>query len=578
MPCRPGAAPSADHPARGGCRPGRRARRRGVGGWQVEAILPFAREEYEKDFATPKTVGTTGPACLAEFRDLLGRAAVVLELDGDGLADDQRARAYEAAGRAVVRNCDLLIAIWDGEKTGKTGGTSEVVRFAARSGPPIWWLRADGRSDACVLDDIADFRSLTPSQRCADAEAWLADYLRATLRPPADPPAHPHGDLERVLEAGRRLMRWPERDGLRALIDGRPPRERAPWQLHARVRDWAARGWAGRHDPEREALLSLRAEAGTAAPLAAGDLGQRGAGAEAWARAFRAPDAWANGYSARYRTTYLVVVMLIAFALAMAGLSLAWYGGKLPATVLELGALLALIALVAANLAGRWHQRWLSYRLIAELCRQQHHLAPLAWSLPLYRVDVAARAAEPGSEWVGWYFNALTRAAPLPKGRITPGRLGEVRAGIRDGLLLDQVRYHSIVRPRSLQVVGRLQKYGERLFSATLVAVAVKLGLLLAGAPAAATIAFGFLALLLPVLSTGFFAFRAYAEFNVLAAQSARMLDGFVEIDRSLTSVELTLPLASQELAGEAYELAAAMLADIEGWATLFRVKVVEAG
>jgi hypothetical protein len=42
--------------------------------------------------------------------------------------------------------------------------------------------------------------------------------------------------------------------------------------------------------------------------------------------------------------------------------------------------------------------------------------------------------------------------------------------------------------------------------------------------------------------------------------------------------VDLTRPLASQEPGGEVYEVATTMLTDIEGWAQLFGVKVVETG
>jgi hypothetical protein len=44
-----------------------------------------------------------------------------------------------------------------------------------------------------------------------------------------------------------------------------------------------------------------------------------------------------------------------------------------------------------------------------------------------------------------------------------------------------------------------------------------------------------------------------------------------------IRSVALTRPLASQELGAEVYEVATTMLHDIEGWAQLFGVKVVEA-
>lgn len=54
---------------------------------------------------------------VAGFRTLLGRTwAKVLELDGARGDKETQNRSYEAVERMVVRNCDLLIAIWDGGK------------------------------------------------------------------------------------------------------------------------------------------------------------------------------------------------------------------------------------------------------------------------------------------------------------------------------------------------------------------------------------------------------------------------------------------------------------------------------
>src|SRR4051794_32914046 len=62
--------------------------------FELQCPLPFARDEYEKDF--PDTESK------ARFRELLESPATtaVLELDGD---PGQRPEAYEAVGRVVLR-------------------------------------------------------------------------------------------------------------------------------------------------------------------------------------------------------------------------------------------------------------------------------------------------------------------------------------------------------------------------------------------------------------------------------------------------------------------------------------------
>jgi hypothetical protein len=86
------------------------------------------------------------------------------------------------------------------------------------------------------------------------------------------------------------------------------------------------------------------------------------------------------------------------------------------------------------------------------------------------------------------------------------------------------------------------------------------------------------LAAVLPVLSAAVFAYQAYAEFGVLASQSEGMLAELRAADRRLAALDPRRPLASQDLGQDLWDLATAMLHDVEGWARLFRAKVVEAG
>ncbi len=97
-----------------------------AGGYVLEAVLPFVRAEYARDFHTPES--------LAEFERLLGDAAAVFELDGDAA---ERSRAYEAAGFVMLANIDLLIAIWDGENAAGVGGTAQIVSRAIADGIPV---------------------------------------------------------------------------------------------------------------------------------------------------------------------------------------------------------------------------------------------------------------------------------------------------------------------------------------------------------------------------------------------------------------------------------------------------------
>ncbi|MCA3586199.1 MAG: hypothetical protein IOD03_21355 [Methylocystis sp.] len=552
-------------------------------GWQIEVVLPFAAETYRDDFATPATPGVTADACLAEFDQLLAAAAQVTTLDGDG-GPDHRNRSYEAAGRMVVRNCDLLIALWDGETgVGRRGGTAEIIRFAARFGPPIWWLHPTEDRQPCVLLDTPDLRRRAPLPDAANSEAWLAVYLKGLFTPPAPHPEHAHGLLDRFAQGWRKFRKHGPFDGLRTLLGQAPPKTGglAGWYagLHGGFLGFFRKGW--------DSEARLHAAPGVLAAEATPDWlrsspsfpDQEGAPAEHWRSAYAAPDAYSNAYAGRYRSGYVVVSILIVLALACAVMGLVLPKlGKITVTGLELALLLLLLGVVLLNTLQHWHQRFLLYRLVAELCRKQAHLAALGWSLPLYRVDSAAAAAGAREGWVGWYFNALSRAAPMVSGLIDPPRLEAMRHALRNGLLMGQVHYHGRNQPRSTLAAARLVRAGEWLFLITVFVVAFKLLLLRMDVLSTVALFFGLLAALLPVISAGFFVLRAYAELNLVADQSAVMLHELAEAAEALDSLDLTKPLASQDLAADGYALASTMLADVEGWARLFRAKVIEAG
>ncbi len=94
--------------------------------FNVVAVLPFAQNEYEKDFSTPEA--------LADFRTLLQQCSNVVVCDVDELAE--RDEAYIELGRTLVSCCDIVFALWDGivelnADTGasckKPGSTLDIV-------------------------------------------------------------------------------------------------------------------------------------------------------------------------------------------------------------------------------------------------------------------------------------------------------------------------------------------------------------------------------------------------------------------------------------------------------------------
>ncbi len=101
-------------------------------------VLPMPRAYYEKDFASEASRG--------EFLRLIeGRDVVEIPLqegNSPALMEDVRFagrdRQYEALAAYLVRASQILLVVWDGDKTGKAGGTSDVVDRKLGKGEHQW--------------------------------------------------------------------------------------------------------------------------------------------------------------------------------------------------------------------------------------------------------------------------------------------------------------------------------------------------------------------------------------------------------------------------------------------------------
>jgi hypothetical protein len=517
-------------------------------GFALMCPLPFPRSEYEKDFQSDES--------RAEFRALLARAEpCVLELDGErGTAQD---RSYEAVGRYIVRNCDILVAIWDGKAGKGLGGTADVVQFAVNHGPPVWWIHPDNETDPAWLVDGPDLRQ--PARPRAERQMTLRAYLGRLLVPPAaaDSPAITW------FERAAKLMRRPDTRPFPRYRGSSARADRWIWQAHG----WLVQTMAGIVLP------------GTTSPQPTDKV------ARFWFSHYHPADAEAGQYAKRYRSAYVWIFGLAAIAVISGSIALVVPAPaiKLTITGIEFVALALIAAMVFANERQQWHRKFLEYRLLAELCRKQQMLAPFGWSLPGPSLTEKSTAFHGGAvaeqgNWEGWLFGALQRAAPLPQGRFDSIRTGQTRDQVVRDLVEDQLVYHRTRALQSRRASERLGKLGEWFFVAVLALVAIKLVLVASYARHDLIVALGLAAAILPALSAGFVGIRSYAELPILADQSQRMQTEMQAAKDRIQRIDVGEPLASQIVGSEIFGVATLMLQDVQGWMQMFRAKVVEPG
>ncbi len=419
-------------------------------GFALYAPLPFPQAEYEEDF----------PGSVDAFRSLLARAET-LELDGARALEGE---SYREVGRYVVRNCDLLIAIWDGQREHGAGGTAEIVQFAANARLPIWWLDAMGTNPPRLIDGAAQLRDPDSAPKGEDAAKGVARYLQTTILPPLF--ARPdHGGAFGYI--AHRLGGWFKQDAspLNAYLTEKPLAPSVLWTAFARLMD----KFAPRPDIASASVLppATRVE-------------------HWWDGLYKSADDFSIGYGDRYRSSYVLIAGVAFVALAMAALGSALpQGVELVIGSVEIVALAGIATLVVAIHLHRWHERWISYRLLAELCRKQYALSSIGRSLPgaeVTRMSLdamepheggAAEDALPREAWVTWYFTAALRAAPFVVGDLAVAK--PYAFDMARSLTAEQTAYHRVRRLRNKAASHAVGRIGEFCFLLTVVAGGFKL-------------------------------------------------------------------------------------------------------
>lgn len=429
------------------------------------------------------------------------------------------ARRAALAGRVLVEQSDIIVAVWDGKAGESVGGTGHTVSAAVELGVPVLWIDP---ADPQKWQVFATPEALAAgmghtAESVAAAPAALVEAVRTTI---ALPPASNGGRFAGIDAIGPDC--W---------------RDQSWWAAHAYRRIEAVlgqSGWAGLFSPLRE-NYEKPAEIGNGsgkalldalAKLPSGDPALPGKVEHQVLRRF----AWINGIAThladRYRSGMVLNFIMGAAAIIVGTLYLPLTdtSHKWIFTAIELAFLLAIIANTRRGQKRRLHGRWFETRRAAEYLRHSPFLLALG--------SARARGRWPeggGSPWPEWYVRHALSGIGLPQVRIDKPYLRAVLALLRDQHVVPQRDYHIAKAARLARVHHRLDHVSERSFA---VAVGV-VGLYLLLALAAALGAFDgqvlyklakwftVVAVALPTIGGAVAAIRYFADFDRFSAISA---------------------------------------------------------
>jgi hypothetical protein len=121
----------------------------------IKIILPFSREEYERDF-DPK-------GRKDEFNKWCEKYPPEIKNNTVPKDKEERNRLYFDCGKYLADTCDILIAVWDGFPASGTGGTGDIVDYANAVGKKVIIISAD-KKNGISIESIAALKEQKDSE------------------------------------------------------------------------------------------------------------------------------------------------------------------------------------------------------------------------------------------------------------------------------------------------------------------------------------------------------------------------------------------------------------------------------
>ena len=430
-------------------------------GFELCCVMPFHQADFEQDFVPEKSLD---PGSLSHFRGLLARATTRFELDGSRVDE---VAAYGVGGHVVLNQSDVLVVVWDGERQNKRGGTEETLGAALSGGVPVVWVDACAPHAWQLLTSTSKLPDGQPGKRAVPAKASDIENLQAFVRellvlPQIPPSRSKSSDLNSHVKDEEPAK------NLAIFYSERQPR-RSYAVLWKAFRDVVADGkWP---------LISF-----SVAPFEAGVEGEWPKNQSSpigrlvdYLRPYYAwPDKLAVLYADRYRSAFIGAFALAAGAVGMAllpvGMRLAphcW--GERICIGIELAAILVILGLVFQGRRQRWHERWLEYRLTAELVRHLRLVATLGGARPIPQVPAHwTTYGQPAASWMAWYVRAIERSVGLPSSRIDRDHLTSCLEDLHS-TVTSQIEFHRRSSERCEQIQKRLHHWGIWSLGVTLI-------------------------------------------------------------------------------------------------------------
>lgn len=520
--------------------------------FKLQCPIPFGRIGYKEDFETEDSKN--------EFDRLINdiNCERVFELNIDF---KDRSAAYLNIGEIVVGHSDILIAIWDGIENNKIGGTGHIVAIAKEQNVPILWIDSNKPENKKLLylNQEIDF-----------SETALKEVIKSLIYPDGD------SDFDE-------------------LYNNEPTRYWKFSSVSPRIKHLLINGFFKKISLRNE-RYSKNAQEGWST-FWYGLSAENGSCKTYAEENFKANYQWLDCLSMTYADSYRSAGILrhVSLFLSTLGLGIGfyygfWYNGggdKAPSIMLvrEIGfAMQALFIylirrIYKKNEKERWHQKYIDYRILAEMLRHSILLTSIGTSV--HGIILPAFLKKDGVNWINWHFRAIIRSAGIPNILVTAEQLANTRTLINN-LLDSQIDYHSSSEINNRKISGRLKKASDFFATATFNVILLRVGVYILNALSFIQIMDGHLVdilvktsnvlcLLFPALMLLFDSVSIQGGYDMLGQRSAAMKNDLKKL-RELTSINADYLTLKQVI----HSAAMLMVAEVSDWRLFVNTKKVK--
>lgn len=561
--------------------------------WQVVAPLPFGKrlnaainahpksDRAAKALLEGKVEGQGASATAAHILDVAERVTclelaerdpVLTQLFLDSLADPQLPHAAQMfavaaseraglAGRVMIEQIDLLVAVWDGRSPGPVGGTRHTIARALEIGVGVIWINAGNPAEWRYLDTpeaLANRFALPPMTGLAAVAGLVASRRH---------------ESEAAMGAA-------ELD-----LGSLPARSKRRFHAYRRVEAIFDAGFAAlfrpitQHYANEEQVLAENASGllGSAKALPGTDKALIARTEQQVVRRFARADAKATYLSDAYRGGMVTNLLLAAFAVIGGVSYLPWKESipKWPFALFEFSLLATILLILAIGRKRDWHGRWFQTRRVAEYLRHAPFMLLLGVSRPTGSWPHGA-----DSSWPEDYVRSILRETGLPDAKIDVSML---RTALTDWIgahVRAQHHYHVEKARRLERIHHRLEAFSEFLFLLAMLVVATYLAgfaLASAGVIPDEVVHKGskittFLGIALPALGSALAGIHYFADFGRFAAISESTATRLDAVEKRIAAL-LAAPdeeLDYRRVADLARAVDETVVAEIEHWQDVF--------